>query len=187
MDISVLVQRMYLSNSVSWCTCLSFWHFLQLHTSCTLQDAIDHNYLHNEHGTIYLCYRLLSALVPWIFLVIQLVTTLAHNSGTSYDSLQVAPYRLQLTTNVCVMNMVQSTVATIPYIHWYHRWYFITPFTNYLNLSPIAPLPTLPCLIIVGTMVSFLHSFSPVTAAHFLHNLPSGSILATICQCYCPL
>ena len=128
--LSMLVPQIFFSNSISHYTHSSLWCTLQLPISCTLQAAIDHECLNASEGVIYLCYHLLSVLVPQ---VIQSVTTLTHHSDTSYNFLQVAPYRLQLTTRICMMNMVQSAVTTVPYIHWYHRSCFITLLANYLT------------------------------------------------------
>jgi len=53
-----------------------------------------HGCLNASDGIIYLRYRLLSALVPQMFFSISVSHYTRHHSGTSYNCLQVAPYRL---------------------------------------------------------------------------------------------
>jgi hypothetical protein len=55
--LSMLVPQIFFSNSVSYCTHSSLWCILQFLTSCTVWAAIDHKYLHDEHGTICSRYR----------------------------------------------------------------------------------------------------------------------------------
>ena len=78
-----------------------------------------HGCLNTSKGVIYLCYPLLSALVSQIFFS-NSVSHLAHHSGTSYNFLQVEPYRLQLNRSI-IPTLMNLTCNFYLYGHGYQN------------------------------------------------------------------